>query len=758
MQPRIDRYFSQAVTGKLRRHALILFFLWSLLLAGSGLWNVYQLRSDTVEKARIEARTILEHNIAYRRWNSKYGGVYVARSGSIQPNPYIVSPRRDLTATDGTQLTLVNPFQMTKQTYALLQEQSPLAAINRTVSLNPMNPENEPDEWEAKSLREFEKGAVEVSEVTSINEMPYVRVLQPYVTYESCLECHAVQGYEVGDIRGGMSIAVPMEPYFAAERSTRRIILGTHGAIWLAGMLGIALFIRGISRQQHQTAASEWKFRTLSEHAQDWQYWITEDGQVVHSTPSCERITGYTAEEFLRTPGLIHDIIHPEDRPSYERHFRQDIAAPEHEEIDFRIFTRSGQAKRIFHVCGPIYQGGSLLGRHVSNRDVTDRKQLEEQLLQAQKMESLGLFAGGIAHDFNNILTVITGYASMLQKKLATAEEPVRKQLQDIVTSALKARSLISSLLAFGRKQVMRRTTVSLNGVIRALGRIVERIIGEDVELRIQCSAIEFLVHADRHQIDQVIMNLMTNARDAMPRGGVVTVTTEPLVVDQLSAERIGVAPGKYMVLSVHDTGTGIDKEHLNHVFEPFFSTKEAGKGTGLGLAMVYGIIKQHEGSIQIASEQGVGTKVSIYFPAERTVDAKQERLALSFDAMVRGTETVLLAEDDDMVRSLLKDVLEANGYQVIAAADGDAALQEIRQAKDMIDVAVIDLVLPHRNGRDLYEEARRAVPGFRAVFMSGYDTEELSVRGLLSEGVILIPKPVDIEKFLLALRSLLDT
>jgi PAS domain S-box-containing protein len=755
MQSSLNKHFATTVTGKLRRHAVILFSTWTVLIAGSVLWNVYQIRNDTIEKARIEARTILEHNLAYRRWNARYGGVYVPVGEVVRPNPYIVSPRRDLTATDGTSLTLVNPFQMTKQTYALLQEQSPLVAVNRTVSLNPMNPENRPDPWEEKWLREFEKGAREVSEITSINGSPYVRVLQPYVTYEGCLQCHALQGYRVGDIRGGMSIAVPIEPYLAAEAVTRRSLLGTHGVIWLAGMAGIAVLVRGIRRQQLQTAASEWKFRVLSDNSQDWQYWITEDQRIVHMTPSCERITGYSAQEFERTPSLVYDIIHPEDRPAYERHMREDVTRPEHEEIDFRVITKSGKVKRIFHVCGPIYHEGSLLGRHVSNRDVTDRRQLEEQLLQAQKMESLGIFAGGIAHDFNNILTVITGYASMLQKTLAGAEESVRKQLQDVVTASLKARSLISSLLSFGRKQVMRRSTVSLNGIIGNIAKILKRIIGEDIELRIHCSAVEFLVHADMHQLEQVIMNLMTNARDAMPRGGAIVIATEPLVIDALSAERFGVATGKYMLLSVRDEGTGIDRNDLDHIFEPFFTTKDTGKGTGLGLAMVYGIVKQHEGFIQVDSEKGSGTRVRIYLPAARQVDAGQERGAFASDAAVRGTETVLLAEDDDMVCGFLQEILQANGYTVIAVADGESAVREILDGNGRIDAAVIDLVLPRRNGWDVYEEARRSSADFRAIFMSGYGPEELAARGLTHDGMTVIQKPIDIEKFLLALRAL---
>jgi CheY-like chemotaxis protein len=271
-----------------------------------------------------------------------------------------------------------------------------------------------------------------------------------------------------------------------------------------------------------------------------------------------------------------------------------------------------------------------------------------------------------------------------------------------------------------------------------------------------QCSAIEFLVHADVHQIEQVIMNLMTNARDAMPRGGVVAISTEPMVLDHVSAERVGASPGKYMHLSVQDTGTGIDKKHMSHVFEPFYSTKEPGKGTGLGLAMVYGIVKQHEASIQIDSEQGRGTTVHIYFPAAHTLDLKQEREALASDAVVRGTERILLAEDDDMVRGLLKEVLEANGYQVIAVSDGESALHEIQVPDEEIHAAIIDIVLPHKNGRDVFLEAKRAQAGFRAMFISGYDAGEIAGRGLMEEGMILIQKPIDIEKFLLALRSLL--
>lgn len=608
-------------SGFAKNYSLSLHIIWIILIAFSAIWNIYQTHKETIEKARIEARTVFEHNLAYRRWNTMHGGVYAPVTEKNQPNPYLVDPNRDVATIDGRQLTMINPFRMTKQAYDLLKEQSPLPTINRTVSLNPLNPDNAADEWEERAMISFEKGAKEFSEITSIKNQSYLRLIKPYITNEGCLKCHGFQGYKAGDIRGGMSIAVPMKPYYEGEVKTRNIMIITHLLLWLAGMAGIMMFSRNFQKQQYKISESEWKFRTLSEFAQDWEYWITADMKIVFMSPSCEPITGYKPEEFINSPNLLLDIIHPDDSAKFSEHLC-DFKAIYHEEMEFRIITKDRHTKWLSHVCGPIYSKEKFLGRRVSDRDITDRKKLEEQLLQSQKMESLGLLASSVAHDFNNLLTAISGYASILLEDLNTTDERVIKDIQIILSASEKAQVLTSNLLTFSRKQSLKQSTTSLSSVIKNITELLKHLIGEDIELRIKYSEEDLPVFIDSNKMEQVIMNLATNARDAMSKKGVLSIETFPALLDNAAAFIFNSKPGEYMVLSVSDTGSGIDKEHLPNIFEPFFTTKSAGHGTGLGLSIVYGIIKQHKGFIDIYSEKRTGTTFRIYIPVSNPAKA----------------------------------------------------------------------------------------------------------------------------------------
>lgn len=323
-----------------QRFSLSLLAVWSMLVAVSVIWNLHENYRETMEKARVEARTILQHNLAYRRWNSMHGGVYAKVSDTNRPNPYIVVGNRDIVTTNGIKYTLINPFQMTKQAYDLLKKQSPsLAAINRTVSLNPLNPENIPDAWEQKALLAFEEGEIEVTELTRIFGLPYMRLLAPYVTEKRCLKCHEHQGYDVGDIRGGMSIAVPMQPYYETAFQTRKIVVLTHLAMWVLGSGIIILFFIGIGKYRKAIAESEEKFRIVSEFAYNFECWITEEGGISFISPSCERITGYSRDEFYSNPKLLHTIVHPEDRAIFSNHLT-DFEQPAHEEIEYRVTTK----------------------------------------------------------------------------------------------------------------------------------------------------------------------------------------------------------------------------------------------------------------------------------------------------------------------------------------------------------------------------------------------------------------------------------
>lgn len=747
-----------------RNYAVFFLTIWTVLVAASVTWNLYQNHRGTIEKARIEARTILQHNLAYRRWNTLHGGVYLRVSDAIQPNPFIIVPERDLETKEGVRLTLINPFLMTKQTYELLRKQSPLAAVNRTVSLNPLNPDNAADDWERKALLLFEEGRTEVSEITEISGRPYMRLLKPYVTETGCLKCHGSQGYRVGDIRGGMSISVPMEPYYDLARPTNVIILLSHLALWLIGAGTIFLLSRGMKNYQKEITENEKKFRIVSEFAFDFEFWTREDGSIAFISPSCERITGYTTGEFIGNPELLYEIIHPDDREMYRGHLVDATTAVD-EDIEFRIITKGGQQRWVSHMCSAIFVDGVFLGRRGSNRDITDRKRLEEQLFQSQKMESLGHFACGVAHDFNNLLSAINGCAYLLNESLQKSGDGLTEFTRQILVASKLGKNLTSNLLAFGRKQIANPGHVLLNTVIGNISDILKTLISEEIDLKVSLSAEELPVFADHHQIEQVIINLCANAKDAMPHGGQLEIRTSLLVLDRKYPGKYAVIPpATYMVISVRDTGTGIDAEHMDHIFEPFYTTKDKDRGTGLGLAIVYSIVKQHDGFIDVKSELNAGTSFRVFLPVSEVAvgrsatDDGHAESHLPCRSMREGSGTILVVEDEALLRNFLNTFLQRRGYSVILAEDGEEALRKYAANKKAIDMAILDVVLPKKNGREVYEEMRSEDPDVRVLFISGYTGDILTATGIHNEGLDFLPKPLDVETFIEKVRTILGT
>lgn len=387
--------------------------------------------------------------------------------------------------------------------------------------------------------------------------------------------------------------------------------------------------------------------------------------------------------------------------------------------------------------------------------NITDKRKLEDQLRQSQKMEAIGTMAGGIAHDFNNILTAIIGYGNLLSMKMA-ADEPGRPFIDQILSSADKAAQLTQSLLAFSRKQIIDLKPINMNEVVRRVQGLLSRIIGEDIELRTRTSERELIIMADRGQIEQVLMNFATNARDAMPDGGVLTIGTRYVSIKEDDVRAILVdRPGLYAELSVTDTGGGMDEKTRQKIFEPFFSTKEVGKGTGLGLAIVYGIVKQHNGTISVHSDIGIGTTFSIYFPLAKA--GAQEPEPLPEGPSLGGSETVLVAEDDAAVRRVIGMTLQGAGYTVIEAVDGEDAASKFASSADKIKVVVSDVIMPRKNGKELYETIRLHRPDVKVLFMSGYTQEILERKGIVGDGIGFIIKPVMPGELLKKLREVLD-
>ena len=467
--------------------------------------------------------------------------------------------------------------------------------------------------------------------------------------------------------------------------------------------------------------------------------------------------------KFIKDPDIRSRIVYSQDKDLWKRHL-SGFKSPRHEEIEFRIVTKSGEIKWLSHLCAPIYENDVFLGRRVSNRDITDRKALEEQLMHSQRLESIGTLAGGIAHDFNNILTAITGYGYILKMK-AKEGDPAKTYIEQILASADRAADLTQSLLAFSRKQISAPEPVKLKAVIENAKRIIQRVIGENIELRTEISGEELTAMADSAQMEQVLVNLCTNARDAMPEGGILAIKVKRVsggkirqaLVTGIDAINIEQDKG-YAEISVIDTGTGMDEKTREHIFEPFFTTKEVGKGTGLGLAMVYGIIKQHHGHISVESEEGKGTAFRIYLPLISDSGLRNSDLKSEIQNLKSGMgETILLAEDEEAVRALSKTALEEFGYKVIEASDGQEAVSKFMENKDRIDLFLTDIVMPGMNGREAYERIKKIKPRLKVLFASGYPSDFTHKSEILAAGLDFIGKPVSPDKLVRKVREVLD-
>jgi signal transduction histidine kinase/CheY-like chemotaxis protein len=396
----------------------------------------------------------------------------------------------------------------------------------------------------------------------------------------------------------------------------------------------------------------------------------------------------------------------------------------------------------------------ALLFRDIT-RQRAERKRLEERLTQSQKLEVVGRLAGGIAHDFNNLLTAILGYANLVAMGL-DEHDPLRSSMEEIISAAERAAVLTRQLLAFSRKQVLRPRVIDLNGLIAGLERMLVRVVGEDVRLVTRLAADAGRVEADPGQLEQVLLSLVANARDAMPRGGELAIETSNVDFDPSEAAQQGEArPGRHVRIAVSDTGVGMSRDVLDHLFEPFFTTKPSGAGTGMGLAAVYGVVRQSGGHLTVASEPGRGSVFTIFLPR---VEAAVAALAVAErPAPAGGKETILLAEDEDGVRRLLRRLLEEQGYRVLEAASGGEALTVVERHAGSLDLVVTDVVMPGMGGREMVARLLERRPGLRVIYISGYTDEAVLQHGVLTPGTAFLEKPFSPAELALLVRRVLD-
>ena len=527
------------------------------------------------------------------------------------------------------------------------------------------------------------------------------------------------------------------------DESWRRLEIVSRNLLQDPDVGGMILTARDVTERSAAEEAlqrSEAWFRSLTQNALDITTVLDADGRIRYSTPSAARTLGYD-QDHLRGRTLL-DLIHPEDRQQVSSALARLVGGgTEPVGLAARIRARDDSWQVHQSIAQSLLHDPSVGGIVINSRDVTEQRRLEAQLRQAQKMEAVGRLAGGVAHDFNNVLMAITGFAALLEGELPTDGE-ASQYLTEIHKAADRAASLTRQLLAFGRKQALRPKVVNLNSVVAGAGPMLRRLVREDIELSYRLDSLLGQCRVDPHQVEQVLVNLVVNATDALPEGGLIEIsTTNRLLTERERRIHAYLQPGRYTGLVVRDTGHGMDPDTVAKIFEPFFTTKELGKGTGLGLSTVYGIVKQSGGYISVESRRGVGSTFTVLFPRiEEEESARGPRVR---SPLREGNGTILLAEDEDAVRHLARLTLQKAGYTVLEARDGEEALRIAREHTGEIDLLLTDVVMPYLGGYALARRLREQRPTLRVVFMSGYPGNALRDMGSQASEADFVAKPI---------------
>ncbi|RLB18080.1 MAG: hypothetical protein DRG82_04880 [Deltaproteobacteria bacterium] len=520
---------------------------------------------------------------------------------------------------------------------------------------------------------------------------------------------------------------------------------------------------RALRESEEKLRRSEKRYRDLFDSVSDLIYTQDLEGRFMNGNRAMTSIFGYELEEFIGRKAA--DFMKPELGELFYTEYLEGIKKKGHYQGISSYFTKDGRkiylefrSNLIRPADGEPFISG--IARDVTDRVLAQREieKLNKQMLQAQKMEAVGTLAGGIAHDFNNLLQGILGYTQILAMEKDKGDPDIAR-LQQIEKAAHRASELTQQLLTFSRKVESRKRPVDLNHEVEQVEKILKRTIPKMIDIELNLEKNLEAISADPSQLEQIIMNLGVNARDAMPEGGKLLLETENVILDEeFCKDHLGARPGKYALLRISDTGIGMNRRTLEHIFDPFFTTKEVGKGTGLGLAMVYGIVKSHEGYIMCASEPGDGTTFKIYFPVMEGIPARFETEAKNNEATSeRGSETILLVDDEEILRDIGRDILETFGYTVLLAPDGESALELYKERRKHISLVILDLIMPGMGGKQCLEKLLKINPDTKVVIASGYSIDGHAKDALKAGAKAFVSKPYELNKMLQAVRSVLD-
>jgi len=749
----------------LSRYTFGIAFVWTLVLVSLAMFNYYDALNYVKLNVIEQARDTFNKDLVLRRWVAGNGGVYVPPSLHTPPNPYLsYIPNRDIVTRSGDQFTLMNPAYVMRQVNELALQQFGLHS--HITSLRPLRPENAPDPWEKSALEKISQGMVEISEETTFNGKPFMRLMRPLFVKEHCLKCHdAVQGYKLGQLRGGISVSIALGPVISRHREHMYRIFSVYFLLWTAGILSI-YFIFLHNRKQLKKSAEEASYMrrltSLVEQTPSAIMIIRLDGTAEFVNQGYEKLVGYRAAEIIDKDA--RELFFIDELREEREELWQTVSQGERWQGEIASRHKNGTVVYANAVAFPLFDdSGEITNYAVIKHDVTETHKLQARLVQAQKMEAVGTLASGVAHDFNNILTVINSFSEILIDE-CEADSPIREDLVEINDAGRRAAELTRQLLAFSRRQIIQPKELCLRKLIENLMKMMRRLLSEDIELEFSLpeNIVPIKIIADPGQIEQILMNLLINARDALQSSAnviegkrIVLSLSEVELDEDFVISHAGSRPGNFALIEVIDNGCGMNIDAQQHCFEPFFTTKEVGQGTGMGLAMVYGIIKQNMGTVFVESYPGIGTTFRIYWPIidadEVTIDEK----TVVSELKVKGDEVLLVVEDDDKIREVVCRKLRQSGFQVIAADNGVDALQQIENHPETIDLLFTDVVMPLMGGKDLAEKMRELYPRIKIIFASGY-LDDCVHKDILALGQF-INKPYSAKAMVENIRQCLD-
>ncbi len=752
---------TSAELKQLRLWCVAALIFWSLLLNGSLCLYVKHEWQNVEFIGKKIGLTAVNKDYVYELWNAHNGGVYVPVNDRNQPNPYLSGVAdRDIITPSGKRLTLINPAHMTRQAYQLEQEIYGIGG--HTTSLDAVRPENAPDNWEREALLSFTRGEKDASTLIKKDDKTFMRVMMPAITQESCLQCHIRKGDQVGDIRGGISITFPIDGIVELFQSQFKTTTLYHLLIYLIGITGLVVFYVQTSRQMKKRATIEKQLRRQTE---EWQNTFDAIPDIITLQDSEMRIiraNRATYEFFQASPDELIGS-------SCYSLFREGVSAcpgcPGVRSVaDGYQHCSTLEHKLLenfFHICSaPVLdeQGDFQYIVYIA-RDITDKKKLEEELFQSRKMEAIGTLAGGIAHDFNNILAAILGYTEIIKISLPK-DSPLEDDLNQIILAGNRASDLIKQILTFSRKKKQQKEELQINSTVQEAVKMMRSSLPTSINIQEDIDDECGLVLADPTNIHQIILNLFTNGFHAIGNEqGTLQLRLQPVV---LSAERVAdkpeVKPGSFVELTVQDSGQGMDETTMSRIFDPYFTTKEQGAGTGLGLAVIHGILKDCNGFIEVESVTGQGTAFHVYLPTVEKRKKREKPQDGPRPPLPGGKERILFVDDEVDITRISRSLLSNLGYRVTVETQSLKALETFQNNPKAFDLLITDHTMPGLTGGDLARSVLQLRPDLPIILCTGY-TSAFSEKEARQVGIKkYVIKPLSTRELAEIVREVLDS